>query len=101
MYNDAEQQEKKKQKAEERKKKKWEESEYESRSISLMPAAPVDEKGSLLFWLLCSYGILDEMGYISDFSESEEEKDICYLTGDATKPKKKKGPCIIIKYVLY
>jgi hypothetical protein len=42
----------------------------------------------------------DDMGYISDFSESEEEKDINYLTGDATKPVRRKGPCIIIKYVL-
>lgn len=38
------------------------------------------------------------MGYISDFSESEEEKDINFVTGDATKPIRRKGPCIIIKY---
>eukprot|EP00026_Physarum_polycephalum_P001249 Phypoly_transcript_01250.p1 GENE.Phypoly_transcript_01250~~Phypoly_transcript_01250.p1 ORF type:complete len:1141 (+),score=298.60 Phypoly_transcript_01250:98-3520(+) len=82
MYNDPEQQEKKKAKLEEKKKKKWADNKKKKKKKILSDEKPPVED--------------DEMGYISDFSESEEEKDINYVTGDATKPIRRKGPCIIL-----
>lgn len=99
MYDAAEQQEKKRLKAEEKRKKKWEDNEYVSSSIVLATKADEEQQGNPSIYCIIIELIVaaDEMGYISDFSESEEEKDINYITGDATKPSRK-GVCIIIKY---
>jgi hypothetical protein len=80
IYKQGEEQSKKKLKSEEKLKKKWEESGYTSCSIILQ-----EEE--------------EDIEVESDFSD-ENDKEINFLTGDATKPqpfKNQSGPFIIVK----